>query len=180
MDKKVLILGLGLLLASNMSASSVKKEQITIHDIVDDLPKHPSKPPYSKRQLSQIQAISVHHSDSDNQTAYDHANYHVGHHEWPGIAYHIVIEYDGEIYLTNYFDTVSYHTKNNNTALIGICLSGDYEHKAPSNAQLDSLDRIIEDIRLELGWDIPVNGHRDYRNTTCPGDSIYNYIQRYN
>jgi N-acetyl-anhydromuramyl-L-alanine amidase AmpD len=53
---------------------------------------------------------------------------------------------------------------------IGICLVGNFEHRAPSRAQLKTLSRLV--TKLRGMFDIPaenVMGHRHVKSTACPG-----------
>ena len=89
------------------------------------------------------------------------------------IAYHFVIAGDGTWKQTRGFDEVGYHASNwdVNVGSVGICLSGDFDKEEPTEAQLDSLREICQDICTK--YDIKkITGHRAYASKTCPGKHI--------
>lgn len=166
---------LGLLFATN--SNTAISSQFYVHDIVDQLPKHPSKV-YSRRDLDKVEYIVVHHSAEDNQTPLDYANYHVYTKGWPAIGYHFVIQPTGAIFLTNHVDTISYHVSGYNTKSIGICLSGDFTTKGPTSKQFKSLEFMIKSLK-EFFTNTQVKGHRDFGNTQCPGTFLNDLISKY-
>jgi N-acetyl-anhydromuramyl-L-alanine amidase AmpD len=146
----------------------------TIIDIVDDLPKHPTKR-YGTRPISAINKYIIHHSASTTHTAEDFARYHVNSRDWPSIGYHFAIEKDGTIKQTNRLNTLSYHTSGENTTGVGIVLSGNFNIEQPTPAQIKSLKQLLNLLKKEVG-NYPVYGHRDFAATSCPGDNLYYYI----
>ena len=140
-----------------------------ITDISDQLPNHSGKQ-YGTRTLSQIKRLIVHHSASEGQTAYDYAAYHIQEKQWPGIGYHYVIQPAGEIFQTNHLTTNSYHTQGFNTEGIGICLSGNLSNHPMTDTQEKSLIWLLRKLRKDIPSVVAVSGHRDHKNTSCPGD----------
>lgn len=171
---KVLLL---LLLVGVIIYSYTRWSKVQIVNVVNQLPKHPSKT-YSKRSLAKINGIVIHHSASFGQTAIDYARYHISKDRpWPGIGYHFVIAPNGRIEQTNYLDTISYHTAGENVSKIGICLSGDFEKRKPTSANLTSLKKLVHYLRQQLPQYLGVSGHKDHGNTACPGRYLYPFIQ---
>ncbi|MEA3344648.1 MAG: peptidoglycan recognition family protein [Chloroflexota bacterium] len=143
-----------------------------IKDIVDELPKHPTKR-YRARRREDITHIAVHHSAvAPSVSAERIARYHVENLDWPGIGYHFDIAADGTIYQTNELTTISYHARDANTYSIGICFAGNFTDAIPTEAQLRSGGRLIAWIMQELSIPLDhVRGHKFYVPTTaCPGD----------
>ena len=70
---------------------------------------------------------------------------------------------------TNELDTISYHTKDHNTASIGISLSGNLSKHAPTVQQMESLVALIKEVKSKIGQNIQVRGHRELQATECPG-----------
>ena len=142
-----------------------------IVDVVDKLEKNPDKH-YDTRPLSQITHISVHHSATPANISLDLiAKYHVETHGWPGIGYHFYIKPDGTIYQTNRLETISYHTRDNNSYTVGICVAGTFNDTVPTPAQMNSAAHLIAWLMEKL--DIPlenVKGHKEYVSTQCPGE----------
>ena len=152
-DKKVLIgagILLGAFLLTRRKAPGVGMPNII--NITDLLQKGAGT--YSTRNLSQINKIVLHHSAGTFQhDAYDMARWHtdapvwitnaqgdqenIGGRGWPGIGYHFVIQPDGTTHQTNNLDTISYHTQNNNTVGIGICMTGNFDTQQPTPPDRD-------------------------------------------
>lgn len=129
---------------------------------------------YDLRKLAQVDMVVVHHSDTPATTTWQvMANYHVQHHGWPGIGYHLGIDPDGTIYYLGDLDTRRYHAREANARSIGICCRGDYSHTNPAPAMLDALGRLIGVLRSFMGLQLQVVGHRDVCQTECPGDRLY-------
>ena len=141
-----------------------------IKNVVDQLEKSATKS-YGKRSISSINKIVLHHSATTSGSAESYARYHVETRGWPGIGYHYVIEKDGTIKQTNNIDTLSYHTKGQNTSGIGICLTGNFDTQTLSGKQKSSLLYLIKKLRSQHG-NIPLYGHRDFATKSCPGDNI--------
>lgn len=139
----------------------------SIEDIVDQLPKHPTKQ-YATRDLGAIDYITVHHSATGpTATPETIARYHVESRDWPGIAYHYLVYYDGRIYQTNYLETVSYHDTENAPS-VGLCLVGNFTSAPPTVAQLAATRRLVEYLRDRLPGVI-ARPHRQVSQTACPG-----------
>ena len=147
-----------------------------IANLINSLPVHNTKK-YSKRDLDKINKIVVHHSAANNQTAYNYAHWHVNGRGWPALGYHYVIEDNGDIVQGNALDTISYHTSGQNTSGIGICLSGDFTNRQPTQAQKESLIELVTYLRSVFEQPLEIYGHRDFKATGCPSDNVYNFIQ---
>jgi N-acetylmuramoyl-L-alanine amidase len=141
--------------------------------VVDELPVHKEKR-YTNRALSSITTAVIHHTDTGitvKTTAI--ANYHVGHHNWPGIGYHFVVSDEGIVEQTNWLRTVSYHAVNANKIGIGICLKGSFMNgRVPTEEQLFATRCIIEFLKGVIGpKPLLVSGHKHFVSTACPGDT---------
>lgn len=142
---------------------------LSIKNIVDLLPAGYGT--YGTRSLEQITTIVIHHSASEDQTAFDYADYHISTHNWPGIGYHYVIDPDGTVNQTNKLTTVSYHVASNNTPSVGICVSGNLNNHPMTAAQERALKALISRLRTILPNKLTVAGHRDFGTTDCPGSN---------
>ena len=140
---------------------------LAFRDIVEDLPKHPSKT-YKQRDPSQIDKIVIHHSAWPDGTPEDYAKLHIDTHDWAGIGYHFVIQKSGIIYQTNRISTQSNHVGEENPYAIGLCLTGNFEEEKPTTIQLTSAKALVAFLKLRYGiWEVGPHGR--YRNTSCPG-----------
>lgn len=144
-----------------------------IHNIVDDLPTHPTLD-YDTRPRTNITALVIHHTTGDPfQSITNIASYHVNTKGWPGIGYHFVIDGAGKIYMTNYPETLSYHSNYANPYAMAICMQGDFTNVWPSDAQLAACKSLIDYLSKEIPTISSLIPHRDApgASTACPGNT---------
>lgn len=134
------------------------------------------------------QYIVVHHSASPtgNATIFDRLHRGKG---WDGLAYHFVITngnggLDGGLEISPRWSTQKHGAhagalpaatradfRNGfNEFGIGICLVGNFERQQPTERQLETLARLIQELRTQ--FDIPADhilGHATVKGTACPG-----------
>lgn len=140
-------------------------------DIVGKTKQHASLRYYS-RPLSGITHLVVHHS-ADEGTPWSWAEYHVGHHGWPGVAYHVAVMGDGTAYKCQPDSAISYHAGGKfNPVAFGFVLQGDLTKHEPTAKQLAKL--LLVARRYVRAYSIPpgnIIGHRDAMpgSTVCPG-----------
>ncbi|QOY34301.1 peptidoglycan recognition protein family protein [Anaerobacillus isosaccharinicus] len=124
-----------------------------INDKRNSLVKHANKT-YRRRARSEIRNIAIHHSATTSGSAEAFARYHVNQLDWPGVAYHYVINKDGSIDLCHDPEVVSYHVGNSNGRALGICMVGDFRTQtldAPQrNAALELVKNLINDFNLTV------------------------------
>ena len=148
-------------------------EQIEIADIVDSLPKHATKR-YRSRAIKDITHLVIHHTVSPpDRPISGIAAFHVNTRGWPGIGYHYVINDLGEIYQTNYLDTISYQTGGQNHYSVGIALQGNFQKESPPQKQIDATAKLVEHLRGEVPTITDVEPHRGMpgQSTACPGNT---------
>lgn len=89
---------------------------------------------------------------------------------------HLVRATDGTIYEGRGWDVVGAHTTNFNTSGVGICVIGNNEI---SDAAKRSVRWLYEQYNARCGKTLKVRGHRQLATTgtTCPGDTIYAWLQ---
>ena len=146
-----------------------------IVNIIDLLDTNPKKKPWKKRKATNN--IAIHHSQVDNQTAFNYNTWHINNNNWYRISYHYVIEETGLVYKCNEDDDYTYHVGNSNKDTIGICLPGNLDDNSMTNSQLMSLIELITE--LIFNYDLhsfDVKGHRVFplssrqKTKTCPGE----------
>jgi hypothetical protein len=148
-----------------------------IRDIVDSLPKHPTKR-YATRPLAGVRRIVIHHTASgrDTTTPEAIARYHVNTHGWPGSAYHVVITGDGVAYLVNRLETDAAGATGFNTDSVHVTLTGWFSaggNETASAAQLATGRKVLAWLLQALNLEPDnVTGHRNLpgHTTICPGD----------
>lgn len=138
--------------------------------------------------------IIIHHSATkDGQAVLDYnsfKNYHIKTMGWKDIGYHWVIEeFNGKIIATKGRDEWHHgvHCPKHNYASIGICFAGNFEKTIPSEEMYAKGRALIAEIRERWG-DLPLEPHKKYSNTLCPGknfkisklEPLINWEQKYN
>jgi hypothetical protein len=105
--------------------------------------------------------------------------FHQGERGWEDIAYHLLIDREGNVFEGRPVDAVGdTATSYDPAGHLLACLLGDYDRQEPTAAQMVSLVRL-------LAWAsgaysvLPesLGGHRDYAATACPGASVYRLIE---
>ena len=145
-----------------------------LHDVVDQLIKHPEKS-YATRPTSAITHLCVHHSAVAGAVPVEHvAQYHVEQQGWPGIGYHYYVKPDGLIYLTQRLETVSWHVSHNNEYSVGVCVSGDFTYTPPPDGQIAAAAALLAWLMQTLNIPLEhVMGHKEFpqNDTSCPGET---------
>ena len=150
-----------------------------IIDVVDELPVHPDKE-YASRYYSDIHTIVIHHAGYSYpaNATYDQvrghldviANYHINTKDWPGIAYHFVVDGMGRVWQTNDIDTLSYHAGVANSYSVGICMLGAFHlDTVPTDAQLQAVNCLCQWLEEEIGAVLDIVPHKAIIATACPG-----------
>ncbi len=151
--------------------SQVRVSRPSMHDVIDQLPKH-SENEYETRPPEDIRYLVIHHSAAPASAGPQViAAYHVRRHEWPGIGYHFVVAKDGTLYQTNALETKSYHAARANPYGVGICFLGNFTLAAPPAAQIQAGAHLLAWLLGELNLpEDAIRGHRELMGTACPGN----------
>jgi len=86
------------------------------------------------------------------------------------VGYHWLIEQDGTVKQARAENEIGAHDKGENLNSIGICLSGNFNIRLPSELATASAALLVKEIRSR--WKIPitrVEPHRWDDQTDCPG-----------
>lgn len=191
--------------------TKLAKRKVKIVDATEALPTHRSKV-WKKRNRFDIRGVIVHQSASDG-SMFNVAKYHVTptydrdgngiieawerNHISPegcaGICYTFGIIEDGTIYIMNDIEDIVWHAKSKNATHLGIVLFGNFSGpswegtREPSNAQLDSLKKLLDHIQNELlkENEIPKSkflGHCEVdpiNKENCPGTKIMEVLNEW-
>ncbi|XP_023952833.2 peptidoglycan-recognition protein LB isoform X2 [Bicyclus anynana] len=106
-------------------------------------------------------------------------NFHMDDRDWWDIGYSFAVGSDGAAYEGRGWDVIGAHALHFNNVSIGICLIGDWSDCLPPTNQLKTAQALIA-AGVELGYvraDYKLVGHRQVRDTMCPGDTLYEEIQ---
>lgn len=126
---------------------------------------------------SRTDAVIIHHignTDADVSAETVH-QWHLAN-GWSGIGYHFLIRKDGTIEQGRPMGTIGAHCYGQNNHTIGINIVGNFEIAEPTDAQMDSAQRLVAAVCRYYGI-LPgprtIFGHRDYNATACPGANLY-------
>jgi hypothetical protein len=129
--------------------------------------------------------VTLHHSDGKYtrnlaeslQEARFIQDFHIHGRGWNDIAYHFLVDPEGDIIEGRPEGTLGAHTLGNNEGNVGIVLLGTYHppvNNRPTKAQLDAVAALGRYLVARYGIDpSSLKGHRDYKQTDCPGDIAY-------
>ena len=95
-------------------------------------------------------------------------------------GYTYFIERNGKVFQARSDFEEGAHTKGHNRRSIGICLMGNGVEQSFTKEQGAALRSLLLEKRNE--YNIPkseVYGHRDFSDTICPSDILYNEILKY-
>ena len=127
---------------------------------------------------------TIHHAatpNNDSLTAEQRLrqiqSFHQNSNGWCDFAYQYAVSLDGRAWVGIGGGLRGTHVGGNNTGNIGVVLLGDFRDASPSDLQLCGAARILSHVHQtwpEVTLDADdIKGHRDYRQTTCPGTNLY-------
>ncbi len=140
-----------------------------------------ARPPAGDLVKHVIKRLTVHHSGAplrENRRAPDRLrsaqHYHQRVKGWPDIAYHFLIDLDGNLYEGRPLDARGdSHTPYDTTGHFLVCVIGDYDRQLPSEPQLAALTRILAFGASRFAVSpATIRGHRDHARTSCPGKHL--------
>lgn len=104
-------------------------------------------------------------------------DFHIHGRGWNDIAYHFLVDPEGRIVEARPEGTLGAHTLHNNEGNVGIALLGTYHppvNDRPTQAQLEAVTALGRYLVARYGIaPDSLKGHRDYKETDCPGDLAY-------
>ncbi len=95
-----------------------------------------------------------------------------------GISYNVVVFPSGRAWQGVSFGRRGTHTDGRNSTVRSICFAGNYDIHEPTKQQLATARAIIAAGRGET-WAkaAKVFGHRDIKQTACPGRNVYKHLE---
>ncbi|MHC1718475.1 MAG: N-acetylmuramoyl-L-alanine amidase [Acidaminococcaceae bacterium] len=126
--------------------------------------------------------LVIHHTGNPSDDDLSAAEIHDSHlaQGWAGIGYHFVIRKSGQVEIGRPSECLGAHAYGENNHTISILVCGNFEIAAPTDAQVESLAKLIADLTeiygLQNTSDCAV-GHRDLMPTACPGQNLYSLLQ---
>lgn len=91
------------------------------------------------------------------------------------VAYHYLITGDGKVTQARQDNELGAHVLNQNSGKIGICLTGNFQVEEPSQAQIKSLEALVDRLKMTYGISNVV-AHRDLLKTECCGENLYTWV----
>lgn len=160
--------------------------------------------PKGVREKHDVDHCVIHHAASSN-TNHDYVNVvrniyllHTQTNGWDDIGYNFVVAQDGSIFegrdnqnIDSTDNIKGAHFCGKNTNTMGICVLGNYQEIAPTQASVDALTHLLtwkcykDNINALGSSPHPtsssaslehVAGHQDGCATACPGDSLYRLL----
>jgi len=126
---------------------------------------------------SVLNTIVVHHSAISNASPAEIQELHMDRRGFADVAYHFLIDSDGNIYEGREINIRGAHVQGFNTGSVGVVLLGNFNETVPSGPQLGNLEKLVDYLRYtyEIRF---LAGHKDYPDqspdgTECPGDNLY-------
>lgn len=128
--------------------------------------------------MRRIDQIVIHHTAGPpDQTVEQIRRFHIDERGWDDIGYHFVITDDGRVHKGRDWQRIPACVQNKNTHSLCIAVTGD--NTDPDNEwndlQFTALRATIDTLVAITGAD--VGGHKDYRDTLCPGLEVSDYYQ---
>lgn len=145
-----------------------------------------AEPPTGEFTDHVIERLTIHHTGRElrhNRTApaaiRGHQRFHQRDRGWPDIAYHFIVDLEGNVYecrpVMAAGDT---GTNYDPTGHFLVCCEGNFDEQELPEAQREALVDVLAWAAEE--FDVPartIRGHRDVAATTCPGDNLYPEIE---
>lgn len=124
----------------------------------------------TKKIRTKTNGIVLHHTGViKDQTVQEIHKYHIGK-GWIGIGYNFLVYKNGEVYKGRGLEYVGAHCKGHNEHTIGICAVGNFSNELMTQAQKQSIIKLIADIYTQYPNKIEfINGHKELAATDCPG-----------
>jgi hypothetical protein len=101
---------------------------------------------------------------------------------WCDIGYNYLVSRDGRVWRGRGPTTVGAHVTNANTGNVGISFMGTYTSTAPSDTQMCQAAKLLRRLHEDFSGislnRTDVKGHRQYGETSCPGDALYARIDK--
>ncbi|XP_041972286.1 peptidoglycan-recognition protein LF-like [Aricia agestis] len=106
-------------------------------------------------------------------------DFHMDDRGWCDVGYNFGVGGDGVAYEGRGWDTLGAHALHFNTVSLGICIIGDWTDSLPPAEQLKTVKALIE-AGISQGYikpDYKIVGHRQVRDTKCPGQALFEEIK---
>ena len=135
---------------------------------------------YPSDLRSVLNTIVVHHTALSHASPAEIQELQMDGRGYADVAYHFLIDSDGTIYEGREINIRGAHVQSFNTGSVGVVLIGNFNKENPTQAQLDSLTKLVDSLRYTYGIRY-LAGHKDYPDqspdgTECPGANLYPFL----
>jgi N-acetyl-anhydromuramyl-L-alanine amidase AmpD len=163
---------------------------MNIVNLTNELPWHPTRR-WATRELNKVNKIIIHQelgeSDIEGVNNYHINPNHISPKGCPHFCYHYGIRKNGEIVQANELSSVTWHTKGQNLAGVGIMLVGNFKGSGhdlgtsePTEEEMKSLDELVNYLLNAFKLTKQdVFGHYHFGKPACPGDVIQQWIENF-
>jgi hypothetical protein len=132
---------------------------------------------YSENLSVVLNTVVVHHTAISDASPEEIQSLHMDGRGFADIAYHFLIDSEGNIYEGREINVRGAHVQGFNTGSVGVVLMGNFNEVEPSQSQLESLEKLVDYLRYTYEIRYLV-GHKDYPDqspdgTECPGANLY-------
>lgn len=99
--------------------------------------------------------------------------------DFPDIPWNFLISDSGDVIEGMGWHFEGYHTENWNYRSLGVAFIGEFEERLPSRRAIEAFEMLVECGARHGALDpyFGIYGHRDMKNTDCPGEALYDYLR---
>ncbi|WP_333486338.1 N-acetylmuramoyl-L-alanine amidase [Streptomonospora mangrovi] len=117
----------------------------------------------------------VHYSAGPpDQSPKDIQRHHMDSNGWSDIGYNFLVDTEGTAYEGRGWLVVGAHATGHNTSGIGVCfIGGDSD---TTSAAKNTIRALYHEANRKAGRTLTARGHRDVGSTSCPGDSLHQWV----
>ncbi|MDA9129244.1 S8 family serine peptidase [Candidatus Gracilibacteria bacterium] len=142
---------------------------------------------FPEKKFSEVlDTIVIHHSAGNQNESINNLEQKMKKDGYHSIAYHFIIDGNGNIYEGRPLEQNGDHVESKNTGKIGIVVMGDFEYRwqngwradHPTESQIKSLQNLSKALveRFVIKSE-NITGHQDHKGTECPGDNLEDQIE---
>ena len=134
-------------------------------EMVNFLYRRPDYLPDNK--LENLDTIVIHHTGNDNDI-HTNTDYHMDNNRWSYLGYNYYVHNGIPVKVRGY-QHQSAAVSDHNHHTISIAVQGNYDTNIPSQADMEAVQFIIDEIKKDLPHIKYIKGHREFNDTSCPG-----------
>lgn len=132
--------------------------------------------------LGTITRMAIHHTESPTVDKLSPQarlrqiqSYHMDVKGWCDIGYHYLVSRDGRVWQGRPVAKLGTHAGGANTGNVGVAVIGSHDTTPVTDVQVTAIADLIAAVSRETGIQInrtTIKGHREYKDTSCPGDRL--------